>query len=146
MLNIIGRHFVFLQQIQYYAGIDRPAARSHHEAVERSEPHGGVETFALVQRAQACAVAEMRHHRAFLHPSRPECGQTTRDIFEGESMKSVATDAALFVLPWDGKATRRRGQPMVEGGVEACDLREPRLHGSDRPDRREAAGLVQWRK
>src|SRR5437899_10194375 len=99
-----------------------------------------------MQGAEARAIAEMRHRRAFLCRLRRERGEAARDVFEGEPMKTVAADAALFKMPGDGKAARRRRQVVMEGGIEAGDLRQPRLQRSHRPDRCQTARLVKGRK
>lgn len=143
MRDFVGRHLLFLQQIKQHAGIDCPAARSHHQTIERGEAHGGVKAPSLMQGAETRAIAKMRHHYSLPGPFRPERGEAACDIFEREPMKAVAADAALLEMPGKGKTACRRPQAVMERRIEAGDLQHVWLQGFHDPDRRQTARLVQ---
>ena len=63
-LDLVGAPAV-AQQMQQDAGINRAAARSHHEAVECGEAHGGCDAFSLAHCACAGVVADLRQQREF---------------------------------------------------------------------------------
>jgi hypothetical protein len=61
-------------------------------------------------------------------------------------VKTVAADATLFKKPGDSKAARWQHQAVMEGGIEAGDLRQLGPQRPHPPDRCEAARLVQGRE
>ena len=57
---------VFLHKMQEHTGIQRPAARAHHQTVNGGESHRARDTSAIPDGAQAGAVAQVRHDDARL--------------------------------------------------------------------------------
>ncbi len=59
MLDFVGIEMLLRQHVQHHAGIDGAAACAHHQTVQRREAHGGIDTAAITQGAEAGAVAKM---------------------------------------------------------------------------------------
>jgi hypothetical protein len=68
------------------------------------------------------------------------------NVFVGETMKSVAADSLLIVSARQREAAHDRIDRLMEGCVEASDLRQIRPQRCERADRRETARLVQRSK
>jgi hypothetical protein len=139
-------HAALVEQIQQHAGVDGPAARAHHQAVERGEAHRRGDAAAGVHRAQAGPVAEMGNHDTALRPLAEHFGHLQRDVLVGKSVKAVALDAG-FRQP-----SRQREQPrqlrlgLMELGVEAGDLAQAWTVLRDGLDRSQVVRLVQRRE
>src|SRR5207245_2740203 len=58
-----GIHAMPVQEVQQHAGIERPATRSHGQAVQGGEAHRAGDALPAAQGAQAGAVAEMGDDR-----------------------------------------------------------------------------------
>jgi hypothetical protein len=56
-------HPVLVHQVDQHAGIDRAAARAHHQALDRGEAHRRRVALAALERADAGAVAEVADDR-----------------------------------------------------------------------------------
>ena len=129
--------------MEEHAGVERAAARAHHQAVERRKAHGGGDAVQLAHRAEACAAAEMRDDRA------PACGVTVplgkRDahVFVGQAVKAVAAHAAFPQRMRQRQHLLDLRQRAMERGVEARDLRQFRQLGEQHLDRLEREGLMQ---
>jgi hypothetical protein len=82
-----------------------------------------IDTRPVAHRAETGAVTEMRHHRAFAGQFRRHFGQAPGDEVKGKAVKAVAPDSVLVETSWNGKAAGGRGKAVVEGGVEAGNLR-----------------------
>src|SRR5262249_13659756 len=68
------------------------------------------------------------------------------DIFIRQAVKAVAPDAFVVERTGQRKAVRELRVAAMEGRVEAGDLRQVGMALAQYPDRREIAGLVQWRQ
>jgi len=121
--------------VHEHARIEVARARAHHHAAGRREGHGGVDAAAGVERGQARAVAQVRHHGPAAEP-RAQLGD---DELVRESVEAVAPHSFGVERFGDGQAPRALGQVPMEVRVEARDLRhagEARSHGLDRVERR----------
>jgi hypothetical protein len=81
LLEIFRRHAALALQVEKYAGIDRPAARTHHHPIEWREPHGGIDAAAVAHRAEAGAAAEMGNDNPFAGEIRRDFLQSSRNEF-----------------------------------------------------------------
>ena len=81
VLDRRGVHAVMLHHVQDDAGIDRPATRSHHEAVDGGEPHGRRDAAAVLHRAQARAIAQVGEDD-------PPAGKLRRELLQARARNS----------------------------------------------------------
>ena len=146
VLDRRGVHAVMLHHVQDDAGIDRPAARSHHQAVDRGEPHGRRDAAAVLHRAQARAVAQVSEDDPPVGKLRRELLQARSEELVGEAVKSIAANAFLREAPRQGERLRQIGLGAMEGRVEAGDLRYLRRGHHDRTDGGEVMRLMQGRE
>ena len=75
ILDRRGVHAVTLHHVQNRAGVDSPAARTHHQAVDGSEPHCRGDAAAVLHRAQARAVAQVSEND-------PPAGKLRRELLQ----------------------------------------------------------------
>src|SRR5690242_14793830 len=96
------------------SGIDRAAARSHHQSVERRVSHRGHDALSIFDGAQRGTIADVTGHHSTrgINITSQLCG-LFRAILMADSMKSKALDMQLLV-------------PAVRSSVNASRLR----HGS----------------
>ena len=135
-----------LHHVQDDAGIDRPTARSHHEAVDGGEPHGRRDATAIFHRAKACAIAQVSEDDPPAGKLRRELPQARREELVGETVKSVTTNAFLTEAPRQSERLSQIGLGAMEGRVEAGDLRYLRRGLHDRADGGEVVRLMQRRE
>src|SRR5436305_1008064 len=110
--------------MQHDAGIDAAAARAHDKPVEGGETHRRVDAAPALHCAQAGAVAEVRGNHTPARERRIDLAQTPCDIFIRKTMKAVAADTLIVEEAGDGEPGGDHRLVMVEGRVEADDLRK----------------------
>jgi hypothetical protein len=81
--------------VQQHAGIDRAAARAHHQAVERGKAHGRGDALEPVHRAEARAAAEVRDDGPPAREVAVAFGERDGHVFVRQAVKSVAPDPAI---------------------------------------------------
>ena len=111
--------------VQHHAGIERAAARAHHQAVQRREAHGGVDAAARA----ACA-----HRLAPL----PRCATTTRPA--ASAGRSRAGGRRCIRRTGRGSRSAARPRPIARGSASACATLRHRCGGRRCRSRRPAAG------
>ena len=139
-------HVFVLKQVQDHPRVEQAGARAHHQPVERSEPHCRCNTAAVFDRAQARAVAEMRDDDLAAGAFGRDPRQGRGDVFVRQPVKPVAADALRRQFARQGELLRHGRLGMVEGGIEAGDLRDARRRRGDGADRRDMVRLMQWRQ
>ena len=105
---------MMLHQIEDDAGIDRAAARSHHEAVDGGESHGRGDAAAVLHRAQARAVAEMGEDNPLVRKVRRELLEPRSEELIREAMKSIPANAFLAEVARQGESLGETGLGAVE--------------------------------
>ena len=105
--------------------VDRARTRSHHEALERREAHGGVDGLAVVHGRDRPAVAQVAGNEPQVAHGPPEkvCG-LLGGVAVARAVRAVAADLVLVVVAHGQRVhvgLRRHG--LVEGGVEDGSLR-----------------------
>ena len=127
------------QQVQHRAGVDRPGARVHRNALEWAEPHRRVHRAAVYHRGDGAAAAEVTDDDAKPGPAEERGGALDTPL-DGKAVKAVAAYSELLAPTSrdriDGGLFRNR---LVEGRVEDSDVRkvwEGFLGLGDRPERR----------
>ncbi len=141
------RHALPLHQVKNDAGIEVAAAAAHRQTVECREAHGRRYAFAPEHRAHAGAAAEMRNHDATVRCCRTkEVREYTGDVFIRKAMEPVSSNA----LGGEPARQRKGGGDlrlrMVEGGVEACDLRQCGVKLRERIDSGKVMRLMERRQ
>jgi len=134
-----------LQQVQQHAGIQRAAARTHHQAVQRGKAHGGGHAHPALRGAQAGAVAQVGHD----HAAAPAHGlrvQHRHDVLVGQAMEAVAAHALLAQRTRQREGVVHLGHVGVEGGVETGHLRQLGESSAELADARQVVRLVQRRE
>ena len=139
-------HPALVHQVQDDAGVDRPAARPHRQAVDRGEAHRARDAAAGFERAHAGAVAEVQHHGLAARRALVEPRQHRGDVLVGEAVEAVAAHARIGELLRQREHLRERRVRPVDRGVEARDLRQLRRALEHRADRRQVVRLVQRRE
>src|SRR6202000_3235510 len=109
---------LFRNEIEHDARIDLSWARSHRKSVERSESHGALGAASLLQRAHRSTATEMRDDHPALGDIRRDLRQGFRDVFVGETMKSVAPNALSVKLMWNPIVVCDRIMRAVKRGIE----------------------------
>jgi hypothetical protein len=61
-------------------------------------------------------------------------GQASRNVFVGQTMKSVAANAFRIELQRDGIVIGEPAMAAMKGGIETSDLRKSGAAGKNRPD------------
>ena len=145
-LGLLRAELHLPQHEEDHAGIDGAAAGSHRKAVEGGEAHGRRDADAALEGTQARAVAEMGDDHPALGEARIVVFQDGRDVVVGQPVEAVAPHAALAHLARQREQARDVGLGLVEGGVEAGDLRHPRKAAAHDPDRLQVVGLMQRRE
>ena len=112
---------LFAHQIDQNARIEIAAARAHDHPAGWGQSHAGVDRFAVFDRGNAGAIAEMGDDQAARHIVR----KLTHDRFARKAVKPVALDALRLQFLGDRKYTRDLRHFGVKGGVEARHLRKP---------------------
>ena len=74
-----GAHAPLFEQIEDDTGIERAAAGSHWQAVERREAHGRVNAAATAQGTKTGAIAEMRDYDPAKGDLRSDCREPAGD-------------------------------------------------------------------
>src|ERR1044072_9350443 len=93
--------FFFAHQISKDAGINGAGAGAHHESVERSESHGGVDAFSAANCSKRAAVAKMTSNQLkigqlFLeNPSR-----ALRTVLMIDTVKTEFSNSLLHPVIW----------------------------------------------
>ena len=113
-----------LLQIEDHSRIEISATRPHDQAVQRREPHRGVDAAAVQHGAKAGAIAEMSCDYASLGQFGRDLGQLSGDVFIGKTVEAVAPHASPLILARQRKTGRDGGHRMMKGCVEAHDLWE----------------------
>src|SRR5262249_36048817 len=107
-----------------------------------------VHTLLPVASAAYCKVehgradAEMRDDHAASCHSRGDLAQALGDVFVGESMKPVASDALGIKTLRNGVMVRDGAVAVMKGGVEAGNLKQLRTALQQRVDRRQVVWLM----
>ena len=110
-----------LHQIEDHAGIERAAARAHHQAVDRGEAHRARDAAAVLDGAQAGAVAEMRDDDAPGRERRRKFAQRDYEIFIRQAVEAVAPDAGVG----NRRGRAKPGQDATGCGGTPCRSRRP---------------------
>jgi hypothetical protein len=146
------RHVRVLLEPEHEPRVDGTGPGRHHQAVERGEPHGGVDGTAAVHGRERGAGAEMAGHdtQSGRRGRRSVPGELRRpagDVGVRQPVEAVpAQRPAGPPLGGKGERRRRRGDRRVERGVEAGHrghVGQHRAHGVERGER---LGLVQRRE
>jgi hypothetical protein len=123
-----------------------PGRVPHEQAVEGGKPHRAADAAAVAHRAHAGTAAEVGDDH-------PAAGNRWRDdwqgagnVLVGQPVETVAAHTALEVLVRQAVELRDPLLRLVEGGVEAGDLRQIRLYLLHGTDRRQVVRLVQRRQ
>jgi hypothetical protein len=83
---------MMLHHLEDGAGIDCPARRSHHEAVDGGEPHRRRNAAAVLHRADTYAVVQVRKSDPAARDLRSDFLKARRKKLIGEPMKPVPTN------------------------------------------------------
>jgi len=103
---------MMLHQIEDDAGIDRAAARSHHEAVDGGESHGRGDAAAVLHRAQARTVAQVREDNPLVRKVR-------RELLEPRSEEPwIPERSATRLREADLNVFSKLGNQGLEGRLE----------------------------
>ncbi len=128
--------------------IDVPGAGAHHEALERRQPHAGVDALAAAHGGRAAAVAEVRGHELELRERASQApGGLLGHVAVARSMKAVTPQFVLLVelvryrvqegAAWQGLVKRR---------IEHRHLQHARKRAPRRRDAQQVGGIVQRRQ
>jgi hypothetical protein len=137
LLERVRTEPVLARQVEQDAGVKVTGPRPHQDPARRREPHRGVDRAAILDGRQAGAAAQVGDHHARGRVG-PERGH---HVLVREAVEAVATNVL--------EARRQRqhagdlGQGGVERGVEADDLRQPRMARRHRFDAGEARRHVE---
>ena len=127
------------QQVQHRAGVDRPGARVHRNALEWAEPHRRVHRPAVHDRRDGAAAAEVTDDDAKTGTTEERRGALDTPL-DGETVKAIAAHSELLAPTRRDRVDRRLFRNrLVEGRVEDSDVRkmwEGFLGLGDRPERR----------
>ena len=137
---------MFLDHIEDYAGIDGPASRSHHEAVDGSESHRVRNAAAVPHCAQAGAVAEMREDDSSACEVGRQFAQPRHKKLVGKAMKPVAPNARVRKPPRQSKCLGQIRLTAMKSRVETRDLRYLRRSIQDCANGSEIVRLVKRRQ
>ncbi len=141
------RHAVLLDQIEDNPRIQVAAPAAHREAVKRGEAHGRGHALAPVYRAHAGSAAEMGDNDATLGRGRSQnVRKNAGNIFIGQAVESIAPDPLIRNRARQRVSGGDLGLGVMEGGIEARDLRQCRVKLRDRGDRRKIVRLMQRRQ
>src|SRR5215469_11554060 len=84
-------------EVQQDSRIEGSATRSHGQAIDRRETHRRSDTLAVTEGTHTGAIAKVRYHCA-LKITAVERGQSRRDVFIRQAVKSVAPQAFLRIM------------------------------------------------
>ena len=104
--------------MQQYAGVEIAAARAHHEATGRGEPHRRVDRVPVAHGRHAGAVAQVGDDRA----AEGRAARLLQDVLVRQAVKAVAADALVPEVARQRQAPGHLRHVAVEAGVEAGDL------------------------
>ena len=128
------------QQVEQDARVEVAGPGAHDQALERGQPHRGVDGYAAEDRRGRGAVAEVQRHQA--QPGEvtaEEPGRLARDVLVADAVHAVAPDACLpGDLPVQGVRRGGGGQAGEPRRVEHGHLRQlgPRALGQPDPGQR----------
>src|SRR5258708_29692675 len=122
MLDGFGVHAEMLKQIEDNARVEGPRARAHDETVDRREAHGGGDAAAVVDGAQAGAIAEVRDDRLAACAVRCDLPQSGDDVLIGKAMEAVAPYSFLRQIARQAETAGQLGFVRMEGRIETGDL------------------------
>ena len=124
LLDPIDAHSALALEIKDHSGIERAAARAHRQPIERGEPHCGVDALPVAHGAKAGPGAEMGDDDPSTRHARVSFAQGGSDVVVGKPVEAVAPDPGVMQFARQPKALRDLWLVMMEGGVEAGDLRQ----------------------
>ena len=125
-MSSLHAELLALQQMQQHAGVERAAARAHHQTVERGEAHRRGDAAQSAHRAEARAAAEVRDDRAPARGVAVALGERDRHVLVGQAVKAVAPHAAFPQGMRQRATSARPAAACGESGVEARHLRQVR--------------------
>ena len=113
---------VWDEQIEHDAGVQLTAARAHRQSIQRGEAHRAVHAAPRGHRAHAGPAAEMRDDDPAERDVRRDLRQRARDVFIGQSVEAVASDAFLIEALRQRVPNGHGGVAAMKRGIEARDL------------------------
>src|SRR5580704_9247939 len=83
-------------QIREYSRIDGTRACAHHQAFERSEAHGGIDTLAIANGGQRTTISQVTIYEAErIRLATQQMSRAPRAILVIDAVKTVAADSRL---------------------------------------------------
>ena len=129
VFHLVGAQFLRAKKIDKDPRVEITGARAHRDSTGGSEPHGGVDRYAIAKSAETCSVAEMREDGSFGQLSRRSDGRATRRRGRGNrSVEHPRRSSAAGVvdamrLPaWFGEIHRQNRR--IASLKERCDCAE----------------------
>ncbi len=119
LFQLGGIEFVLTHQVDQNAGIQIAGTRAHDHAASGGQPHAGVDRFAILDRGDAGAVAEMGNDQALGQI----VGKLMQDGFAGQAVKAIALDALGPQFLGQRQNPRDIGQVGVKCRIEAGYVR-----------------------
>ena len=123
-----------------------PAPRSHRKSIECGKTHRALDAASAVYGAHRGAAPQMRDDDPSVRDFGRDVRQGLRDIFIGETVKSVAPDPFIVQPTGYGVVVRDLVMVAVKGRIEAGDLRQCGKIGKQGADRRQIMRLMQRRQ
>ena len=146
MRESLDAELLVLDEVQHHTGVERAAARAHHQTVERGKAHRRGDASQAPHRAQAGAAAQMRDDRASARAIAMPLGQRDGHVLVREPVKTIAPDTTLPQRIRQWKHLFHLRKRPVERRVEARHLRQVRGLGEQGLDRLQRERLVQRRQ
>lgn len=144
-LDVVHPHPGRVAQIADDAGIDVTAAGSHHQSLQRRQPHRGVKGPGAGDRRRRAAVAQVQHD-LFQAAQRPiqEGRGLLADVAVRGAVEPVPADLpAIGQFAVDGVGRRRGRQVVEEPGVEDGHVRNAGQQPAGHFDSLERRRIVQ---
>jgi hypothetical protein len=128
--------------------VDVPAARAHHQPLQRREAHGRVHGDPAVDGREGAPPAEVTRHETQPRDVRAQVLRGAQGhVLMARTVKPVPTDPLLEIQRVrHGVGERRGGNVCMERRVEHRDLRHAREHLLRGLDAREVHGVVNRRE
>ena len=139
----VGIEVVNAHQVDKHPGIEVAGARAHDHPAGGREAHAGVDGHAVLDRADAGAMAEVGDHQP---RGRASGAELLHDRLERQPVETVALQALLAQLARQRQNARHQRHAGMKRGVETRDLRQPGEVLAGEPNERQCGRHVQRRK